>query len=354
MTDNKHTAILLLILSTVGLFTVVPRYDVIEVQLNGDFLQQNKKWTAKENGENISSNAGIFVLENRDATSKVFLRQSMQVPRGVLNLRLAVEAFTQSNGQEEVSPAWARIFLIGRDLKKQWLSYYPYQQNLSKRIEGWYQYSMVTKIPPEAVELIAGMEIIQGGGIIQVRDISIESVEEKLEFRIATYILLVLWGAILLWIGKSLPSFFENYRTRSYFVFISCLIAFGAWMPGPMKNLILNEVQAEYAELVGSHYEKHSRPYYKLNSGTQKVLSPSQVGHVVLFLLLAMIVRLGGGRNSLVANFYFLMLFAMTTEALQFFTFGRVPQASDLLIDAGGIACGLAFSGLFRVRQEKR
>lgn len=108
---------------------------------------------------------GVTILENRDASRKVFVRQSLPVPMGVINLRLAVEVFTRDDVQGEISRPWARLFLVGRDKGKKWLLHYPHQLKVSQRIEGWHLYSMVISIPPEAVELIAGMEIIQGKGI---------------------------------------------------------------------------------------------------------------------------------------------------------------------------------------------
>lgn len=157
-----------------------------------------------------------------------------------------------------------------------------------------------------------------------------------------------------MWIGTSLPRYFESSRARNYFVVVSCLIALGVWMPVSTKNLILDGVLSGYADLVASPYEKYSLPYFQLKFEIQRFVSLPKVGHFVLFLLLSMIVRLGRPRDRLTANLYFLMLFAMTTETLQFFTFGRVPQIMDLLIDVGGIVCGLAFSELVRVRKKYR
>jgi len=75
-----------------------------------------------------------------------------------------------------------------------------------------------------------------------------------------------------------------------------------------------------------------------------------KVGHFILFASLAFLCsigRIGEKKLQLLLN---LMLFAATTEILQFFVSYRTPTFRDWLIDVGGLICGLAFSQFLLIR----
>jgi VanZ family protein len=349
MIDFRQASILILILATILHFTFVPRYQIDPTELlqNGDFQNGFASWEFRTDGGNRTGKTGVVTLENKNPSRTAFLHQKVFVPKGPLLMKFAGVVRTEGIVEGESSWHRARLSLVSRDTSGKSLWNYPHQIDIPLTTDGWQTFSQVFLVPSEAVEVVAGMEIIRATGTMHVQNMSLASAKEHPWFTIAANILLFIWGVAFLWVGIILLRTFQSPVAKVALGVASGLIFFGVWMPAWMKNLALDIVQEKYslfitylsAVLTGAN-SQHQIASYPL-------IPPDKFGHFILFSLLAFICRRGRPNGSIQVLLINLMLFAATTEVLQFFAFSRSPRIVDWIIDVSGVLSGLALSMLF-------
>lgn len=349
MFDLGHAVVLVLTLVTILCFNFVPRYkaDSGELLFNGDFQKGLAGWKQQSGGGNRIEKSGIAVLENSRSSHAVFLRQSIPVSKVPILMKLTGEAWAVGIVEGEADWHKARFSLVARDKSGKILWNFPHQIKVSRTTKDWRTYSRVFKIPSEAVEVIAGMEIIRATGVMHVRSVNLTQVKEYFGFSIAANILQLLWGAAIFWFGNSLLKLFDSKLIKGLLLVICAVIIFGVLTPCWMKNIILADVEDGYSNFIG--YFSHTFPglIAQLQLETTPPISLDIFGHFVLFAMLAFICRIRRSCCNIQPLFINLLLFASTTEVLQFFTFGRNPEFTDWMVDSSGLLFGLALSGMF-------
>jgi VanZ family protein len=249
----------------------------------------------------------------------------------------------------------ARLSLVGIDknAKKMWR--HPHMIKLSPQNKGWQRVSQVFTIPPDAVELIVGIEIMNTTGTVAARKLELASVSENNGFSTAANSLLILWGVAFLWLGRNLHRLFSSKKIQGLFLIISASIAIGCCMiTGKVRNMILDQFQEMIKNLKNVLTESLIWYYVPQELQIDLTLSPDKAGHFVLFAMLAFLVRIGRPQDRFAAQCFNLMLFAASTEVLQFYISGRQPGLTDWLIDVGGLMLGFFFAAIFRRRPNNR
>ncbi len=352
----ERIVIFLLILATLILFTLAPRYQVDSINLlyNSDFSEGFKNWTESSNCGKLTQNLGEALLENQNAPCTVFLRQHLPIPQSATQLMLSAEVKTHNVSQGKLSWQSARLSLVGIDnnAKKMW--HHPHMIKLPPRNEGWKNVSQVFSIPPDSVELIVGLEIMETTGTVSARKLKLAPASENSWFPIVANSLLILWGVAFLWLGKNLRRLFSSKKIQGSFLIVSGFIAIGCMIPGKVRDLILDRAQETIGSLKMVLAESFIWSYVPLEFQTYLSISPDKVGHFVLFAILAFLFRIGRPQDPFVSQCFNLMLFAASTEVLQFFISDRQPGVIDWSIDVGGLFLGFLFAEIFRPRQKNR
>ena len=351
----ERIVIFLLILATLSLFTLAPRYQVDSINLlyNSDFSKGFKTWTESSNCGKLTQKLGEALLENHDAPCTVFLRQHLPIPQGATQLMLSAEVNTHNVSQGKLSWQSARLSLVGIDknAKKMW--HHPHMIKLPPRSNGWQHLSQVFSIPPDAIELVVGLEIMETTGTVSARKLKLAPASENSWFPIVANSLLILWGVAVLWLGKNLRQLFSSKIIQGLFLIVSGFIAIGCMMPGKVRDLILDQAQETIGNLKMVLAESFIWSYVPLEFQTYLSIPPDIVGHFVLFATLAFLFRIGRPQDRFASQCFNLMLFAASTEVLQFFISGRQPGLTDWSIDVGGLFLGFFFAEIFRPRQKK-
>ncbi len=351
----KRVVICLLILATYILFTSAPRYQINSINLlhNSDFSEGFNNWMESSNCGRLTQSLSAALLDNQKSPCTVFLRQQIPIPLNATQLKLAAEVNTHNVSQGKLSWQSARLSLVGIDRSGTKLWHHPHMIKLPPQSKGWQHVSQVFSIPPDAVALIVGLEIMDATGTVSARKLKLSSVSENSWFSTAANSLLILWGVTFLWLGKNLHRLFSSKIIQGSFLIVSASIAIGCCMiPGKIRDIILDRSQETIGKLKIVLVESPLWSYVPPELQIDLSLSPDKAGHFVLFAMLAFLVRVGRPQDRFAAQCFNLMLFAASTEVLQFYISGRQPGITDWFIDAGGLTLGFFFAAIFRHRQN--
>ena len=347
----KVFTVVLLLLATTGLFKFVQRYEPCGTELlqNANFQQGLTYWKVHGARGAVSVFSGIVTLKNSDASRSVSIRQTLPVPSGQSKLMLMAEVSTE--GVEGGVEPWhkASLYLVGRNRGGEFLWKHSHMVMTLEGTRGWRCFSQVFPVIEEAVEFVVGIELGHATGMMQVRNLSLVPVKELSGFGIAVYGLLTCWCAVFLWVGISIIRSARPNIAYGFLIVVMVFIIFSVLVPGPMKTQFLGVLQGEYAKLIS--FLSAELPWAHDLEGVGARTMPfalDKMGHFTLFAILAIFMRLARPKDWLVAQVLYLMLFAATTEVLQFFTIERGPRVGDWLFDVSGLAFGLVLITFIR------
>lgn len=351
----ERVVICLLVLTTYILFTLVPRYQIGSMNLlhNSDFSEGFNSWAESSNCGKLAQSSGAALLKNQKSPCTVFLRQYLPIPPNTKQLKLTAEVYTRNVSQGELPWQSARLSLVGIDKSARKMWHYPHMIKLPLQSKGWQHVSQVFSIPPDAVTLAVGLEIIETTGTVAVRKLKLAPVSENNWFSAAANTLFILWGVTLLWLGRKLLRLFSSKIIQGSFLIVSASIVIGCCViPGKIRDMLLDQSQEMIGKLKMVFAESHISSYIPAELQTLLTLSPDKAGHFVLFAILAFLVRIGRPQDRFAVQCVNLALFAASTEILQFFISGRQPGITDWLVDVAGLMSGFFFATIFRHRQS--
>lgn len=345
----ERIVILMLILTTFILFNLVPRYDVSPTNLldNSDFSKGSKSWIESSGCGMQKMKPGEALLENWDASCTVFLRQHLPIPQNTTQLELAAEVNTGHVVQGSLPWQLARLYFVGIDRNGNKMWHHPHLIKLPLNSKEWQRVSQIFSIPPNAVELAVGLEIMETTGTLSVKKINLSNVSENSWFPSAVNALLIIWGIVLLWLGVKLRQLFRSKITLGSFLIVSTTIAIGCMLPDITLNLILDHGQETFKTLEFIFVKFFTLLYFLHAFDIDVTFSLQDSGHFALFAMLAFLLRISRDQDRLISQCLNLMIFAASTEVLQFFVAGRHPAISDWLIDVSGLLLGFLFAELF-------
>lgn len=340
-------AALSLLLMTVGLFELAPRYEAAGPALlrNGGFEDGLEEWTVRGAKGAATAASGVAVLENDDPSRSVGIRQMLPAAPGQKTLLLEAEVSTEEVRQGAKSWHAARVYLVGRTAEGKYL--WSTSLTLTKLAgdNAWRRYSAAFPVAENVKEVVVGAQLARATGVMRLRDLRLVPVRESAAFRVAAYVLLAAWAGALAWIGGSLLRDIGSALVRGLVAVVTLAITAGALISGPMKQELLTSAWGAYERLRGAlavrlpeiaGLEWGGPEYLGVNS--------SQIAHFALFFVLAALVRFAWPADRRAFQFLCLLLFAAVTEALQYYVAGRQPTVQDWSFDAGGILLAFALS----------
>jgi VanZ family protein len=203
--------------------------------------------------------------------------------------------------------------------------------------QDWKTYRAVFQIPQNAVEVRVSLQIIGATGELAARNLSLHEVQQRSHYDLYWGIGLVLWVFMLGWLSLTLLSQLRLDFPHLILVFAFLSIVIGVLMPNALKLNMEGEISTIFAYFSWLN----SDVTHFMDKDPTKI---SDLGHFLLFMLLAMATRWAYPTQN---GFYLLsglICVAATSEVLQFFVEGRLPLITDLLIDVAGLLLGI---GLF-------
>ncbi len=347
-------AALSLLLMTVALFELAPRYDIAGPRLlnNGDFEGGLKGWTAQGVKGAVTADNGVAVLNNHDPSRSVNILQTLAAVPGQEHL-LTAEAATKGVRQGAKSWHAARVFLVGRTAEGK--SLYSTRHVLVKLTgdNPWRRYSYAFTVTNNVKEVAIGAQLILATGVLKLRNMRLVPVRERAAFRATADALLVIWAVVFAWIGVSFLRGAEISFVRGSTAVVTLVIIAGVMIPGPVKNEVLTMMWSAYGELQSALAEGFPG-FEKLEWGEPEFLGvdTGQAGHFTMFFVLSLLVRFVRTTDQRGFQFLSLLLFAAITEALQYFVPSRQPEVGDLLFDTGGILVAFILLRLFSARSH--
>ncbi len=345
MSIVKPAALSFLLLAVILQFSFAPRYEFLgeEFLKNGSFRNGLSSWKVEKGKGRIGATDGVAIFENNIPLSSTLLVRSFPAPSRGQGIHVQADIRTE-NVVGSLRP-WqrARIFLVGRESngKKLWRG--PFFSALVDGTSPWERYSSVIPIPDQATGFVLGIGLDQSTGTMQVRNLKLHLVSEREAFRAVSMALLGLLIGVLLWI--SIP-FFRSIAWSPARVgtgTAGALILVAVVLPGSFKRQILDYLGAS-AEGVGraplTWLTNFSETF---GGGLYQYLqqSPDKIGHFLFFATLTGFSRTLWRDVGIGVITLYLLIFAVTTETLQFYAPGRTPSAADFGIDGGGIFLGL-------------
>ena len=352
----EHIVILCLVLATFSLFTLAPRYQIESRNLLGSngFSENSNTWKKSINCGKITLDFDQVLLKNPDAPCAIFLRQHLPIPQNATQLILAAEVNTHNVSRGKLSWQTARLTMVGIDKydKKMW--HHPHMIEPPLNSKGWRRVSQVFFIPPDAVELVVSLEIMQATGTLSARKIKLAKASENKWFSYTVNTLLILWSAAFVWLGMKFLRLFNSKKMQGLFLIISGTIGVGCIIPGKIQSQILDQLQKAIEQFKIFLAESYIWSGVPIEIQINFFLSPDILGHFILFVILAFVLRIGRPQDRLVPQCFNLMLFAASTEIWQFFTADRQPTFNDWLIDVSGLLLGFFLAELFRFSHPRQ
>ena len=355
MNTVKLSSLVVLLFAIAIQFNFMPRYRTSggELLKNRNFENGLAQWKVIGGGGDVTIAGGIATIVNKDTKSSTVLTQFLPVPpaKGSILVQADIRVMGVIGGP--LSYQRARIYLAGRDRNGKYLWRKRHSVTLLEGTETWKPYSVAIPVAGEATGLILGVGMTRASGVMEVRNLSLLSASERPSFRILSFTLLALLGGVVVWISIPVFRSMTASPVRAASGAIGALILAAVVMPGSIKRQIIDAFGlAGRAATVFSTWLAGKSAAFGWGLYPYLQLPPSKIGHFLFFALIAGVSRVawpyaGGGALSI----YFL-IFAATTETLQFYAVDRTPSLRDVAIDMAGILVGLACVSLVGIIRD--
>jgi VanZ family protein len=333
--------IVLLVVFTIGLFEIAPRYEITGSDLlaNGDFKEGLSGWQAVDIEDAVEVFSGSAILRNRDSTQAVFIKQTVPVSSGIDVLKLNVSLMTNRILQGSKNWHLARVYMIG--ITEQGNAIWKTQRVVVKLSgnNSWSNYSGEIPIQEGVSAVVVGVQIAFSTGDILVRRLELYPVQELLGFQWARYILIGAWTVFIILSARMIVFSMQSLVSRGATIIMALTILAGTLISGSVKEVLAKFLPLS---LLGEAGEFGLNPHEDLYGQL------SQQVHFIEFLALALLLGMIWSSKDRIYLIMGLMLFAMLTESLQFFTISRQPSIEDWLLDVGGAGTGLIILEVIR------
>ncbi|MDX6748863.1 hypothetical protein SH611_03490 [Geminicoccaceae bacterium 1502E] len=284
-------------------------------------------WRIEAGGERVQVENGVLRLEARADDAFATLRQSVQVRRGEVAYRLAVEA--RLEGVEAGSQSWerARIYVIGAtpDGRLAWDRHEDLLR--SAGTTPWTRLAGDFRLAPGASEAVVVLRLHKAPGRLLVREVSLLGLEYHPLFHAASYGLMLAWVLVGGWGGALV---WRHARHRWAAALLGVTVAGGFYLllvPHPTRAAVLAWAAA-------------------LGGGLVPRGTIAMAGHFVLFALIAALARLAMPQVPGPVKLALLVLVAGAGEVLQFLAVDRSPSLHDWGVNVSGALTGFALGSL--------
>ena len=335
---------------TAGSALVVSPYEDCGPELLADpgFKQNDVCWRVNHSGGGrVEITEGVVALYSTDAGKSVRVAQTVH-PHPENRLKVRLSARVRCRDVVAGQKRWnrARVTLGQHDGNStRWDL--PHGLTSLEGTEKWRKYAKVFTIAPATKKLILTIQLSHATGSLWVKDLSLRPVCANPIFHRIQKPFLVAWGLFLLWVISGWLRDGKRLFFKSLLAVATAAVLIGTMMPGDMKAHLQWQIEGR---VTGSA----SRPVETTDPGyavwvdriSDAVLTSA---HFIVFGIFAFFLAVLVTHRGIGLIFLDLLIFAGTTELVQFYIDGRTPMPRDFLLDiAGGtlgILLGIAFRG---------
>jgi hypothetical protein len=384
--EQPWAIILLLCVSTYLSFITDLRYSVIEPD-----ILQGKGLSLAGPGPSIASK-GVEVAGD-DGLPTIWLSDMSRGGDAAVARRLTVPDADALRPVVELraidmlpgSEAWqvGRIEIRSYDRGGKFNRYWP---KIITSVSGnlnWREFTDVIPLPeaPGRVYFVAYNAAVSG--VMGLRNVRIAGLEERPAFGLVKYALIFLWGVVAVILGWVLVWERKRHVSTYCFLFLAMIALAGILAPQPYFGQLMKPVEeaarsmASITSTAGAdHYEvitkrrdsptagpessppepDGSRREVGVDSSYQApYVSPGrafhgvtlkQAGHFAVFFLLAVFASFVFRPAPVRTIVWYLGIFAISTETLQYFLITRSSQSLDVVVDIVAVAAGCGISAL--------
>ena len=354
---------LVLMAATLALFALTERYQLVTAQVlrNGDFSAGLEGWQVTNGKKQIELEQGILRIRATHGGETPGIRQQIKRAAGMERLRLS--AWVRHSDVTIGLRPWnaMRLLLVQKNAQGDALWELPHVLEQDRGDSPWHRVSRVFWLPPRVAAVEVMVVLNQVAGEMEVRDLSLDVVQQRQAFSIMRYGLIAAWLLLLPWLAWPLLRAGRHRCGRLAVAIMSLAILVGALTPHTAKH--------ELRRLAKSAYHSELAVTIKgLVKTTVKSAAPDivrevrkarqdgvagvpigqiwravhKLGHLGLFALLGLATTLAWRRQSWKRLGLYLFAFAITAETLQLLSLDRSAHPMDAGLNVLGAAAGLA------------
>jgi hypothetical protein len=314
----------LLALLTIATFGYMPRYrtDGRSVLENADFREGFQGWQIAGLVTLDEAELGHAILQNPDPDREVYLRRTIPLPQGPTSLRLSADVATSR--VEHGSEPWqtARVYLVQEASDGTRLWDRPNQLVNLVGTTPRQHFEAVFDVAG-APEVTLGIELPFTAGRMDVANLGLSIVDERLSFRLAATFLVCAWSLLGFRVTSGLYRSIHIPLIRHWLLGMLAVLVVGLFMPAELRRQLIDRLASGFGLWLPD---------------------PDAFAHAIVFGLLALLVRIGRPRDPLLVHLSCWLLVGAVVEVLQLLTPDRVPEAGGWLVGAIGTALGLTLA----------
>lgn len=352
--------ILILCFSTVLFFKYSGRYDISGPELIGDphFNQGLARWE-RSGSVTLLPQTGEAVLDNASPVANVHLTQT--IPDFKRGDRMAYSCDLRISNVRKGDAYWkkARVVLAFYDNSGKGMYFLPHVLVEKVGDTNWEHYERVFRVPAQAVEARASIQLPEATGNMRVRNLSLRPVTESQSFTRHRLLLIATWLAVLGWIAVYIIHFRLPVVRKPMFILTVLAVILGTLLPQQVKSVLDQRIQqvaihANMEEQNALDGSTVAPPIHRLTLPVSAILIVYKTGHVMMFALLSFVAFVNKPQKLPVRQLVVcLLVFALSTEVLQLFIEGRESRWQDFAIDTIGIMLGAVFWKLHNVMRRQ-
>ncbi len=338
--------------------TILSAYCIDRFEKNGpqilkdsQFSMDNQHWKVQ-----VSPGCRISIANKTVSLVSISDGKTAEIWQTVINdqnYRLVkLEALIRCNNVVPGIKPWnrARLILGQHDGKE-------FQWNLSHTVvalEGtkeWEIYHTIFPISSETKSFRINAQLSQCSGLMEIANISLYSVRQNRLYGLAQKAVVTAWGIYLFFLIISIVSKDRSIYGKLSFMISILAILTGATVPGTIKTEVTKAIQEQ---ITGMPLMLNSNEVASEAVPDQDYqLSISKRGHFFLFFLLGFALSVVLRFSIWYQVFLYLILFAGSTEFIQFYIDDRNPLFSDFILDCSGGTVGiLVFNSALKLKRH--
>ena len=256
------------------------------------------------------------------------------------DLKATIEPDNNSNRR-----AIANLMLLSADNKRNWDYRVPHFLASITSTQGWSHYEAGFKLDPNVVQYRISANLSGLAGRLLIKNIALYSAEKSVFYNVGYYSLLLGWAFLLLYLAAYLSKHIRCLYEYWPLLAVLAFIITGILLPADIKYSLLTQVHALISTL-GINFPVPGADASAYNPGSSLLLL-DKTGHLIAFGAAGFILS---WKDKISYKEYIptLILFAITTETLQYFVPGRNPLLMDVVIDITGIIAGTSLAYLLK------
>ena len=329
-TGYKLFVIMLLTYATVFLSNNFKRYQTIGndlIRVDNYVGNEVNKWKKRGDVSLLLDKSNITVRLHSDTDKRVisFSKRFDNLGRGS-KYRLAAQLKTENVSYGDKVWKAARIIFVAEDSEGRPIYSVPHILVARNGTTTWESYSRVFTAISHAASYQVNIQLVNVTGTLWVKDLSLIRIEETESYIIYKSVIAVLWLMVFIWL--LLP--YKDSILSSNNIILATMLLFAI-----IASLITVDIKHGMVAILNDLY-----PWFNFKNEATFF----RVGHFIVYFLITLLalIRFSSNCSRVLKNLSLLVMFAATTEILQFLADGRTPRLFDFYINVCGIVSGLA------------